>query len=161
MTSLVNHRAARTPASPLLAPAGRVLGAPIEKITEPPTGCPSAEITRQLSTCVPRAKLCGTFIVTVWFSASAGPSGIGAPSGPMRCITSGDTGSLKVKLTEAGARGMTAPSAGDALSNEACAQAGGARARPPHKGTRNAAPRAGAQRHIFGKTFRAGPGPGQ
>ena len=36
-----------------------------ENMTAPPTGCPSAEITRQLSTCVPRRKAGGALIVTV------------------------------------------------------------------------------------------------
>ena len=42
-----------------------------------------------------------------------------APSGPMRRTTSGETGSLKVKVNVAGGTGITAPSAGAALTSEA------------------------------------------
>src|SRR3954469_10772523 len=98
-----------------------MLGAPIENSREPPTGCPSDEITRQLSTYVPRCRSAGavTVTVTVSFSATTAPGSIDAPSGPMRRITSGETGSLNVKLSTAGATGTTAPSAGDAFTSEA------------------------------------------
>ena len=48
--------------------AGCALGSPIENTSEPPTGWPSAEITRQLSTCVPRRRR-GGVTMTVVFSA--------------------------------------------------------------------------------------------
>src|SRR6516164_3182902 len=89
MTSLAVHRPTRTPGSATLAAEGRAVGAPIEKIIELPTGCPSLEMTRQLSTYVPRPIVRATLIVTVSFSAVTEPSEIGAPSGPMRRITSG------------------------------------------------------------------------
>ena len=78
-----------------------------------------AEITRQLSTCVPRCRGAGAVTVTVLFSATTASGSIDAPSGPMRRITSGETGSLNVKLSTAGATGTTAPSAGDAFTSEA------------------------------------------
>ena len=156
----------RTPRSARLSAsaAGCALGAPIENINEPPTGCPSAEITRQLSRCVPRCKFAGAVTVTVLFSPTTERGAIDAPSGPMRRITSGETGSLNVKLSAGGATGTTAPSAGDALTSEACAHASPACASAinnPMKPATTLLPRlvmpAG---YIFGSSFKAGAGSG-
>ncbi len=65
MTTLTAHSAARTLRSARFSGCAAGLRAPIENMSEPPTGCPSAEITRQLSTCVPRRKAGGALIVTV------------------------------------------------------------------------------------------------
>ena len=60
-------------------------------------------------------------MVTVAFSVATSPSAIGSPAGEISRITSGETGSLKVSFSVAGAF-TTAPSAGSAFTSEACAQ---------------------------------------
>src|SRR5262249_37069791 len=113
----------RTPPALCAAGAGGALGAPIENITAPPTGWPSAEITRKLSTWVPRRSAAGAGIVTVSFSAARAGSAMPSPSGPISRSASGDTGSLKRSRSAAGAAGTTAPSAGSAFTSEAWARA--------------------------------------
>ena len=103
-----------------------MLDAPIENMIAPPTGWPSAEITRQLSTCVPAARPGGTGMTTVAFSAPTSRRAIGSPLGPMRRITSGETGSLKVSFSADGGDGIIAPSGGSAFTSDACARAAGA-----------------------------------
>src|SRR5262249_9610965 len=112
------------------APAGRcALGAPIENTSDPPTGWPSAEITRQLSTWLPREMPGRMLALTVVFSLPTGPSATGAPSapgsrcGPRRRRTSGATGALNVSIKAAGGAAITAPSAGSARMSAACARA--------------------------------------
>src|SRR5437667_3901614 len=153
MTILTAHRPARTLGSPSTSAvvAGRALGVPIEKIRAPATGWPSAEITRQLSTCVPRLKFCGRLTATFASSATTAPSATGSPSGPMRRTTSGDTGSLNVKISAAGARASTAPSAGSAFSSEACAQACGACASAASSATISARQRTAADASHLGQ----------
>src|SRR5262249_447397 len=118
----------RTPPALCAAGAGGALGAPIENITAPPTGWPSAEITRKLSTWVPRRSAAGAGIVTVSFSAARAGSAMPSPSGPISRSASGDTGSLKRSRSAAGAAGTTAPSAGSAFTSEAWARASPTRA---------------------------------
>src|SRR5262245_36327278 len=101
--------------------AGPALGAPTENTTEPPTGWPSSETTRQLSTCVPCASA-GSAMVR----RSARPglsSSFVVPSGATSRSTSGATGSLKVSVSWRGAAATIAPSAGSLPSNDACAHA--------------------------------------
>ena len=168
MTTLTAQSAGRTNGSPTFSPpaAACVLGAPIENISEPPTGCPSAEITRQLSTCVPRCKLCGGVMVTVASWATTADGAIGSPSGPISRITSGATGSLNVKVSAAGASGTTAPSAGVALTSEACARACDASATTISSAVKKAATQARPRRlisttYIFGNSLSAGAGSGK
>ena len=102
--------------------------------------------------------------VTVLFSATTAPGSIDAPSGPMRRITSGETGSLNVKLSTAGATGTTAPSAGDAFTSEACAYASLASASAINNAMKQATaalPRLVMPAdYIFGSSFKAGAGSG-
>src|SRR5262245_16658168 len=134
-------------------------------MSAPPTGCPSAEITRQLSTCVPRLRFGGAATVTVAFSAATAGVAIGSPSGPMRRIRSGETGSLKVRVSAGGAAGSTAPSAGAALTSEAWARAGDAGAATIDSVASNAATYAStlaprATTYIFGTSLSPGAGEG-
>ena len=82
----------------------------------------------------------------------------------MRRITSGETGSLNVKLSAGGATGTTAPSAGDALTSEACAHASPACASAinnPMKQATTLLPRPVMPAvYIFGSSFKAGAGSG-
>ena len=105
------------------AATGGVLGAPMENSTEPPTGWPSVEITRQLSTWVPDFSFCGLSMVTVWSLRRKEVSATDVPSGRTRVSTSGDTGSLKVSENCPGPCANTAPSTGSALISAACANA--------------------------------------
>ena len=107
-----------------LPAAGPWLGAPIENNTAPPTGWPSAEITRQLSTLVPCRSSGGVSVTVVFSALTVGV--IAAPSGPISRMTSGVTGSLKSNRSVAGESASTAPSAGSDASSEACAHAGAA-----------------------------------
>ena len=103
------------------APAtGCALASPTENTSEPPTGCPSAEITRQLSTWVPR-RSAGGLTVTVVFSDAAATVAT-TPSGAISRITSGVTGSLKINRSDAGGSASNAPSAGSARTSEAWAK---------------------------------------
>src|SRR5262245_62456922 len=102
MMSFAVQKVARTTGWPTgNAPGtGVALASPTENTSEPPTGWPSAEVTRQLSTWVPRWSALG-FTVTVVFSAVAGGV-VAVPSGAISRITSGVTGSLKVRRSAAG-----------------------------------------------------------
>src|SRR5262245_45907315 len=97
------------------------LGAPIENTNEPPTGCPSAETTRQLSTWLPRRSCCGVTVITLFSAAAAGTTT--SPLGPISRITSTETGSLKVSFRTLGASETIAPSAGSVRTSDACAKA--------------------------------------
>src|SRR5215510_15865942 len=97
------------------------LGAPTENVSAPPSGWPSAETTRQLKTCVPRRSSPG-LTVTVTFSALASAV-VASPFGPIKRMISGDTGSLKTRLSVAGGSATVAPSAGSVRTNDACAHA--------------------------------------
>ena len=113
---------------------------------------------------MPRCRFAGTLTVIVLFSATTARGGIDPPSGPIRRITSGETGSLNVKVIAAGAPGSTAPSAGAAFTSEACAHASPACASAISNAMMPATtlvPRlvmpAG---YIFGSSFSAGAGSG-
>jgi hypothetical protein len=117
---------------------------------------------------VPRCKFAGAVTVTVLFSPTTVRGAIDAPSGPMRRITNGETGSLNVKLSACGATGTTAPSAGDAFTSEACAHASPACASAITNAINNAMKQATTllprpvmpAGYIFGSSFKAGAGSG-
>src|SRR5262249_15384357 len=120
---------------------------------------------RRRTTGVPRRRPRGALIVIVVSSAVTAVGAIGAPSGPMRRTTSGETGSLKVKVNVAGGSGITAPSAGTALTSEACAHASlaGASAisRALKRAPKPATPHAFIGRDQgLGRSFSAGAGSG-
>jgi len=69
---------------------------------------------------------------------------------------------LNVKLSDGGGRAMTAPSAGEALTSEACAQACGACASAASSARSNAAQRTAATSLLYflGSSFSPGAGSG-
>ena len=123
MTTFAAQNAVRTTGSPAgSAPgAGVALASPTENTSEPPTGWPSAEITRQLSTWVPRRSVGGVTVTVVFSAVAAGV--VVVPSGAISRITSGVTGSLKISRSAAGGSATSAPSAGSARTSDACAKA--------------------------------------
>ncbi len=94
------------------------------------------------------------------FSAATSASAINSPAGPISRITSGETGSLKVSFSAAGACASTAPSAGSAFTSDACAQACAPLASKISNERRKAALRARMPRHCLGNSFNPGAGSG-
>src|ERR1700724_957118 len=80
-----------------------LLGFPIEKTTDPPTGCPSAEITRQLKTCVPSPRPCGGTSTSELPKRSYLEIVSASPDGLMTLSTKGCTVSLNVSVNVRGA----------------------------------------------------------
>jgi hypothetical protein len=102
-------------------------------------------------------------IVTVAFSATIADGASVAPSGAMRRIRSGATGSLKIKVSAGGTTATTPPSAGVDLTSAAWARAGGADATTPSSAATSAAMHAserpaGATSYLFGSSFNPGAG---
>ena len=105
----------------------------------------------------------GTAMLSLASAAPISPSATASPSGPIRRIASGDTGSLNVSRSEAGACAITAPSAGSAFTNAACANAADAcRMSASAMAPANAAAtiRRTRARYRLGKSFSPGAGSG-
>lgn len=104
-----------------------VLGAPTEKVKDPEIGCPSTEITRHTTVCVPEPSGASGVSVTVvsraWTCAATG-----SPAGVYAWTVSAEapTGSLKDSVTVLGACGRIWPSPGVVPVSSVCATAAGA-----------------------------------
>ncbi len=94
-------------------------------------------------------------MLTIAFSALTSANAIASPAGSMRRITSGETGSLKRKVSAAGGTGTTVPSAGSDATSDACASACVAVA-----SAISAPSRTRRTCYCFGNSFSAGAGSG-
>src|SRR5262249_31989675 len=123
------------PTTPLTAPlSGTLLGVstaplPTAKEYAPPTGCESADTTRQLTRQPPSGRPACTGTVTVVASPSGCRGGPVSTRLPVRSSTrrypvSIDTGSENRRVTASGGLVSRAPSLGAALTSSACALAG-------------------------------------
>ena len=95
----------------------------MENTTDPETGCPSSEMTRQLRICVPRPRSAGAAISTVPSLSSNRSSACEVPSGRTSAADKSETGSLKVSARVEGAAASIEPSRGWVATSDACAWA--------------------------------------
>ena len=97
--SFAAHRSEATAGAVVFSMSGigPAPGAPIEKTTDPPTGWPSRETTRQLNTCVPFGKPGGASTTRAALRL-AGFCSVILPLAVTSRTTSGATGSLNVSV---------------------------------------------------------------
>src|SRR5215469_14664879 len=122
-----------------------LLGAPIENVNAPCTGCDSAEITCQPTVYVPLPSpdFSGTAIWSGVLPCVVPPVSTRAPVGEKtsRLVRLTPTGSSNVAVTWVGACGTIEPSAGLVASRVACAQAAGGPASRPNPARNSVATR--------------------